>query len=137
MGDLRKSVLALAGVALASGAILAGCGSDKPEFCDRVDTLRESVSNLTDIQLDAGVLDSVRTDLAVVETEARATADAARQDFPEESSALESSVNAAVRAVDNLPSDPSTTEYAAVALAFSAVANAVTDFRDKTESECE
>jgi hypothetical protein len=137
MESLKKPLLALCPVVLVSAALVAGCGgSDQPEYCDKVDTLKDSISQLTSIDIDAGVIDTVKSDLETVESNAEAAVDAAKDDFPSESSDLEDAVNTASDSIQDLPSSPSASEIAAVALNVGAVANAAESFEETTSSAC-
>jgi hypothetical protein len=136
MIDLKKSMLAVTTTTVLATGVLVGCGSDKPAFCSDVDTLKDSISQLTSVNIEAGVLDTVRTDLETVQTNAQTVVDSARTDFPSESSALEDSVKTAEESIQDLPSSPSAAEVAAVALNVSAVANAAKSFEEATSSAC-
>jgi len=137
MNDLKKSLLALATTTVLATAVLAGCSSsDKPAFCSDVSTLRDSISQLTSVKIDAAVLDNVKTDLETVQTNAETVVDSAKTDFPSESSALEDSINTAGESIQDLPSSPSATEIAAVALNLNAVVNAAKSFEEATSSAC-
>ncbi len=133
----KKTTLTMAGL-LTGAVLLAACGAtDRPEYCDRVDTLQDSISQLTDIQIDPGIIDSVKADLNTVESDAQAAVDAAREDFPDETDALENSINEVSTSVNDLPDSPSAAQVAVVAVQVSAVVNAAQDFRDATTSACE
>jgi hypothetical protein len=136
MIDLKKSLLALTATTVLATGVLAGCSSDKPAFCDDVSTLQDSISQLTSVNIEAGVLDTVRTDLETVQTDAQTVVDSARTDFPSETSDLEDSINTAEQSIQDLPSSPSAAEIAAVALNVSAVANAAKSFEEATSSAC-
>ncbi|MEX1220225.1 MAG: hypothetical protein WEB05_07530 [Solirubrobacterales bacterium] len=137
MTDLKKSFLALTTTAVLATTVLAGCSSsDKPAFCGDVQNLKDSISQLTSINIDAGVLDTVKTDLETVQTNAQTVVDSAKTDFPSESSALEDSVETAGQSIKELPASPSTAEIAAAALNVSAVATALKTFEDSTSSAC-
>lgn len=136
MNNLKTSFLALTTTTVLASAVLVGCGSDKPAFCGDVNTLKDSISQLTSVKVEAGVLDTIRTDLETVQADAQTVVDSARTDFPSESSALEDSVSTAEKSIEDLPASPSAAEIAAVAFNVSAVANAVKDFEDATSSAC-
>jgi Asp-tRNA(Asn)/Glu-tRNA(Gln) amidotransferase C subunit len=134
----RRSLPALAVAAFASAALFAGCSGDsQPEYCDRVDELRSSVTALTDISIDADTITNVESDLQTVETNAQAVVDAAREDFPEETDSLETAVNNASDSAQELPSSPSAAEVAALAIEVAAVGSAASDLYDATNSACE
>ena len=132
----KKASLTLAGV-LTGALLLTACsGSETPEYCDRVDTLQTSIANLTNISVNAGALDDVKTNLETVETDAQAAIDAAREDFPRDTEALESSIDDVRTSINDLPSSPSASEIGVIALQVSAVVNAAESFRDATAAEC-
>jgi hypothetical protein len=137
MRTFKKS-FAFSGAALVvSFAVLTGCGgSDKPQYCSDISTLQDSVSQLSSISIEAGVLDNVKTDLETVQTDAQTAVDSAKTDFPSETSALEDSINTASTSIQDLPASPSAAEIAAVALNVSAVVNAAQDFESATSSAC-
>lgn len=136
MIELKKSLLALSTTAVLATGVLVGCSSDKPAFCGDVTTLEDSISQLTSIKVEAGVLDNIRTNLETVQANAQTVVDSARTDFPSESSDLEDAVKTAEQSIQDLPSSPSAAEIAAVALNVSAVANAAKSFDEATSSAC-
>ncbi len=138
MESTKKPLLALLSILVVSAAVIYGCGgSDQPEYCDKVSTLQDSVSQLTDIQIDAGALDKVKSDLETIQTDAEAAVDAAKDDFPSEANDLEDSIDKASSAIQDLPSSPSATEIGAVAFDVSAVVNSAKSFQDATSSACD
>jgi hypothetical protein len=133
-----KSLPTLALAALASAAIVAGCGGDsKPEYCDRVDDLRSSVSALTDISINGDTLSNVESDLQTVQSNAQAVVDAAKEDFPQETDDLETAVNNASDSVQELPSSPSAGEIAALAVEVANVGTSASALYDATSSACD
>jgi hypothetical protein len=137
MIDPKKSFLALSITTVFAAGLLAGCGSsDKPAFCGDVKNLQDSISQLTSIKIETGVLDTVRTDLEAVQANAQTVADSARTDFPSESSSLEDSIKTASQSIQDLSPSPSGTEIAAVALNVSAVATSAKSFEEATSSAC-
>jgi hypothetical protein len=134
----RKSLVAIGTAFILSAAVVAGCGgSDKPDYCDKVDTLQDSITALTSVKVEAGVLDNVRSDLETVQSDAEAAVDAARSDFPDETSNLEDSIDTASDSINDLPESPSASDIAAVALNVSAIANAAKSFEEATSSACD
>ncbi len=137
MIDLKKSSLVLGTAALLSAGVIAGCGgSDKPQYCSDLDTLKDSVSALTSVDINAGVIDTVKSDLETIQSDAETVVESAKTDFPSEANALEDSVDSAVKSVQDLPSSPSAADIAAIAANVSAVANAAKSFEETTSSAC-
>ncbi len=128
-------VMTVAAVAVAIAA--TGCGSSsKPSYCGKLSDLQSSVKELPSATTSGGV-SGLRSQLATVESDARAVVDAARSDFPSETAALSGSVaqlNASARA---LPSSPSASQLAGVAANASAVVTSVKGFASATSSKCD
>jgi len=137
MESVKKPVVALTSILLLSAALVVGCGGDsKPAYCDRVDELRDSVTALTDISIDANLLSTVETDLETVRTNAEQVVDAAREDFPQETDDLETAVNNASDSIQELPSSPSAGEIAALAIEIGSVGSSASSLIDATTSSC-
>ena len=134
---MKKSLFAFGTAVFVSAAVVVGCGDDKPQYCADVSTLEDSVTQLTEIELNAGAIDTFKTDLQTVEDNARTVQASAESDFPTESSDLENSLNKTVDAVQSLPSSPSASDLVALAADASALANSVTSFQDATSSACD
>jgi len=133
----RRPVVAalLAGGALAAAAGCGG-GSDKPGYCADRSQLESSIKDLTNIDPSQG-LSGLETKLTTIQSDANALVASARSDFPSETSAIRSSVNALADDVRALPSSPSATQVAALAADASSVVSAVGDFVDATKSACD
>jgi hypothetical protein len=120
-------VLATAAAAVA----LAGCGSSKPAYCtDRTD-LQNSVKGLTS----AGI-SGLKTQLKQVQSDASTLVSSAKSDFPNETSAITSSVNTLKNSLSALPSSPSAVQAAIVARDASSVVSSVKNFVDASNSKC-
>lgn len=131
------SVCALLAAVAVSAAIVTGCSDDKPQYCSDVSSLEDSVNQLTSIEINSEVVDTVQSDLETVRSDAEAVVASAQSDFPTETSELEDSVDRAVTAVEDLPSSPSAADVAALAADVVAVGNAATSFQDATSSACD
>jgi len=130
----RVSLALVAGVALAAAA---GCGSSsKPAYCKDRTNLENSIKNLPSAASSSG-LSGLQSQLTTIQSDATAAVDAAKTDFPSETSALKSSVDTLSSAVKALPSNPSTTQIAAVALDAANVVSAVKGFTSATKSKCD
>lgn len=128
-------VMTVAAVAVAIAA--TGCGSSsKPSYCGKLSDLQSSVKDLPSATTSGGV-SGLRSQLATVESDARAVVDAARSDFPSETAALSGSVAQLNVSVKALPSNPSASQLAGVAANASAVVTSVKGFASATSSKCD
>ena len=129
--------VSLALVALVALAAAAGCGSSsKPAYCKDRTNLENAIKNLPSTASSSG-LSGLQSQLTTIQSDATAAVDAAKTDFPSETSALKSSVDTLSSAVKALPSNPSTTQIAAVALDAANVVSAVKGFTSATKSKCD
>ena len=126
-------------VALAAAVLAgAGCGgSDKPAYCSNVSDLQSSVDTLKSVQLQSGVLSTLQTDLQAVRTNADAVVSSAKADFPNETSALQSSVSRLATAIQKLPSSPTPQQLAPLVPKIDSTVTAAQDFQSATSSACD
>lgn len=129
---VKFAVLAALAVVLMAPA--AGCGG-KPDFCEDRTTLENSVKGLPTAATSGGV-SGLETQLTQVETDAKTVIDSAKADFPNETNALNSSIEQLKTSVENLPEKPSTAQLAAIGLNASAVVNSVQAFNTATDEAC-
>jgi hypothetical protein len=131
----RTPVLALALAFVLAALLASGCGSSKPSYCSKADDLELAVQDLGEIDLSKGV-SSVTSAVSKVQTTGNAAVAAARKDFPTETGRIDSSVTTLKTAVDTLPSSPSASQIATLALDIKSVVDAVTGFVDQTKKKC-
>jgi len=131
-GWIRLPAVLVVGVAVVA---LAGCGSSKPAYCSDRNALQESVKALPGLASSAN-LSGLQTQATKIQTEATTLVDAAKSDFPSETSAIKSAVDTLSSTVKALPSSPSTQDYAQVALAAATAVSAVSNFSSATNSKC-
>jgi hypothetical protein len=118
--------------------LLAGCGSDdKPEYCSNVSDLQQSVDDLKGVQLESGALSALQTDVQNVQGNVDAVVSSAKQDFPSETSALESSVSSLSTSIEQLPASPTPQTTAAVARTVNSVVTAAQGLEGVTSSACD
>ena len=118
--------------------VAAGCGgSDKPAYCSNVSDLQQSVDDLKGVKLESGALSTLQTDLKNVQSNADAVVSSAKQDFPSETSALESSVLSLSSAVDQLPAAPTAEQLAALVPMVSSAVTAAKGLESATSSACD
>jgi|SRR5579863_2374009 len=134
---LRKPRLRILGIGMVLGLCiaLAGCGSSKPGYCTDRSNLENSVKGLTDLHLSSG-MSGLEAQLNKIKTNATNLVKSAKSDFPNETKAIESSLNTLKTTVDSLPSSPSASNIATVAVETSAFVSSVKTFIDATSSKC-
>lgn len=131
---VRAALAALLALALA-GAV--GCGGDdEPSYCSKRSTLEQAAKGLPDAAKSGGT-SGLQAQVEQVKSDANAMIDAAKSDFPSETSTLKTSVSQLETAIEGLPSDPSATQLAAIAIDATAVVNAVKDLTSATQSACD
>jgi hypothetical protein len=125
-------VAAVAAVVL---IVLAGCGSSKPAYCSDRSNLENSVKNLPSVTSSSGV-SGLKSQLGTIQNDATTLVNSAKSDFPTETTAVKSSVNALATAVKALPSSPSTAQIAALGVSAANVTSSVKSFADNSKSKC-
>jgi hypothetical protein len=131
-----RARLAAAALAAAVGAVaMAGCSSGPPAYCSDRTTLENSVKGLGHPDLSNGI-SSLKAQLQKVESDASALVASAKNDFPSQTSAITSSVDALKGAVTQLSSGLSAANLAAVATDAASVVSSVRSFMDATNSKC-
>ncbi|HKG02159.1 MAG TPA: hypothetical protein VKB03_03190 [Conexibacter sp.] len=134
----RRPFRALALVGAISALVaLTGCGGGgKPDYCADRDKLESSIKDLSNLSFSGG-LSGLQSQLRTIQSNATTLVDSARSDFPSETRAISSSVNAFASDVRTLPSSPSPSQVASLATDAGAVVTAVKDFADATSSNCD
>ena len=117
--------------AAATAISLAGCGSSKPGYCTDRTNLENSVKGLTS----AGV-SGLKSQLKQIQSDATALVSSAKNDFPDETSAISSSVSTLKNSVAALPSHPSAAQIATVTRDAGSVVNSVKSFANASSSKC-
>src|SRR3954469_993407 len=106
----RGTLLAAAVAVALVGAV--GCGgSDKPAYCSDVDSFKTAVDDLGNVNVSSGGASSVKTAIDKVESTGTAAVNSAKSDFPDETTALKSSL-AALGATAKQLADPATRKAA-------------------------
>ena len=127
-------------VVLAAAALVAAAcgGDDEPAYCSNVSDLQQSVDDLKNVQLtESGSLSTLQTDIQKVQSDADAVVSSAKEDFPNETSALKSSVSSLSTTIEELPSSPTAQQLAALAPEINGVVTAAKDLDSATNSECD
>lgn len=133
--DRGLVVAALALIAMA--LVMTACGSSsKPEYCSDVSSLEGSVEELKGVELQSGALATLEADLKNVQTDANEVVSSAKQDFPNETSAVRTSVTGLSTATQGLAAAPTPQELAVLAASVKSVASAAEELASATESAC-
>ena len=132
-------MLSIMVVLAAAALVAAGCGGDdEPAYCSNVSDLQQSVDDLKNVQLkESGSLSSLQTAIQEVQSDADAVVSSAKEDFPNETSALKSSVASLSTTIEELPSSPTAQQLAALAPEINGVVTAAKDLDSATNSECD
>lgn len=130
--SMRVSAATAAVVALVA---VAGCGSSKPAYCSARTNLTNSVKNLPTVISSNGI-SGLTSQLGKIQSNATSVVNAAKSDFPSQTSAVKTSVDTLKTAVKALPSSPSASQVAAVALDAGNVVSSVKTFVDTSKSKC-
>lgn len=131
MRRLARQAAALGAVAVL-GIGASGCGSSKPGYCADRSRLESSIK---EINVSGGV-SGIEAQLRTIQSNANALIASARSDFPTQTGALKSSIDAMAAGIKALPSNPTPAQIATLGTAASGVVTAVRDFADATKSKC-
>jgi hypothetical protein len=138
MSGARRHRLSALLAASAAAALLAGCGgSSKPGYCAKTADLKKSVQDLGSINIIQGGTDALTSALSKVESNASAVVNSAKSDFPDQTTAISSSIDALKKSAQSLASSP--TQPAVIAQIpgqVSAVVTSIQDFSNATKSKC-
>jgi hypothetical protein len=121
---------------LIAAALLVGCGSSKPSYCSSLASLKSSIKAVPTTNVVQNGTNGLKSALTKVDDDAKAVVSSAKSDFPNESSALQSSVNALAASAKALGSNPSAAAIAQSVSDAAAVSTAVQNFSSATSSKC-
>lgn len=130
-GYVTRRVI-LCGLLIGLAALIAGCGSSKPAYCKDRSALQKSVSSLTV----TGGVSALKTQLQTIEGQVKSLGSSAKSDFPTETTAVDNAVSTLERQVKALPSSPSASQLASVAVAVKDTVSSVSAFVSATKSKC-
>jgi ribosomal protein L10 len=124
--------------AVVIASLLAACGSSsKPSYCSKTSALKQSVKDLGGTNILKGGPSAVTTALQKVQSSAQAVVSSAKGDFPKETGAITSSIDALKKTAEQLAASP--TKPALIARLpgeVSAVASSIQSFTTATSSKC-
>ncbi|HEY2655462.1 MAG TPA: hypothetical protein VGI55_06715 [Solirubrobacteraceae bacterium] len=115
---------------------LAGCGgSSKPAYCSARADLQNSIKGVTSLTASSGI-SHLEAAFTKVTNDANTVVSKAKGDFPSETSAIRTSVDALTKAVNALKANPSASNIATVATAAGNTVSSVETFVHATKSKC-
>jgi len=127
----------LAALMTAAAIAIAGCGgSSKPAFCSSLTTLKTSIEALPKTDVIKNGTNALKSAADTVVKNAHAVVDSAKSDFPKETAAIKSSVDALQTTVNNLKSDASPALVAQAVGNAASVSTAVKNFSSSASSKC-
>ncbi len=120
-------------------ALVAGCGgsSSKPSYCSSVASLKSSVKALPETNVVKNGTSALTSAVTKIQTDAQSAVSSAKSDFPNETSAVKSSVDALSTTVKQLTSSPSPATIVQVPGQVKAVVTAIDGFVSATSSKCD
>lgn len=134
--DMRPT-LSLTVATLLLGALLAGCGEDKPAVCTSVNDLKTSVGDVKDVDLtSSGALADLKTSLEKVQGDLADVKSDAKSEFSSQISAVDTTYEALKTAVEAAVADPSADTLTAAVAALSAFGTDAETLVDDIQSTC-
>ena len=121
-------------VVLAAFAV-AGCGDDKPSYCTATSDLKTDVNQVAD-DATSGNFADVQADIDGVQSQAETVVDDTKADFPSETDAVDSAVNALVNAYEDLPDSPSAQDLLSLGAQAAVAVKSVDSLNDAIDSKC-
>ncbi len=132
----RRSAGLLVSLALFAGLIAACGGSSKPSYCSSVSSLESSIKALPSTNVIQNGVSALETAVSKVQSDAQTAVNAAKSDFPSETSALKSSVDTLSATAKQAASSPSPATLVQLPAQVSAVVTAAKNFQSATKSKC-
>jgi hypothetical protein len=117
--------------AAATIVALVGCSSSKPAYCTDRTNLQNSVKGLT-----SDGVSGLKSHIQQIQSDATTVVNSAKGDFPNETSAITSSVDALKTSLSALSSTSSAAQIATVTSNAASVVTSVKNFVDASNSKC-
>ena len=129
-------LLAAAGLVAATGcSSSSSTSSGPPAYCAARTNLENSIKGLTSLNASSGV-SGLKSQVTAIENNAGKLVDQAKGDFPTQTSAITSSVNALKSSVAGLSSSPSAAQIATITKDAGSVVSSVASFMTASSSKC-
>ena len=122
---------------LAVAALTAGCGSDKPAYCDKVSDFKGALDDLKDVDVKKDGVDQVVSAAKKVKSTGQAAASAVTGDLKDEAAGVKSSLGKLGATLKQLPhQDQRKAALARVPDELDAVSAAYKKLADATDPKC-
>jgi hypothetical protein len=131
-GRWTARAVCVAGLAVVA---LVGCGSSKPAYCSARADLNNSINGVSSLSPSSGI-SALEAQFKKIQTDANTVVTQAKGDFPTQTSAIKSSVDALTSAVNTLQANPSASQIATVVSTASTAVSSVKSFVDASSSKC-
>lgn len=132
-------VIAVAALLVAATTI-AGCGSGEdegsPEYCASINTLDDSVRELTDLKLEVGALGELETRLKEVKSDVEDVKEEAGDEFGAELDAMDKAVSEFGTNVQAAATKPSLETVAQIGTSIETLATATQNLRKAVQDAC-
>jgi hypothetical protein len=130
------AVAVLAAAALAAGACGSSSSGGKPSYCQARNDLQQSITDLKGVDVTAQGTDKLKAQLADVADRAKAVAASTKTDFPDQSGAVQSSVDQLKRSVDAISGAPSAQQVVELGTQLAAAGSSVKSLGEATKDAC-
>jgi FtsZ-interacting cell division protein ZipA len=134
-----RRLILIAAVAVALAA-LAGCGSSsgssKPSYCSSLTNLKQSVKDLPTTDVIKNGTNALKTSVDKVVTNAQSVVDAAKKDFPNETTAITTAADSLKTTVNQLQQSQSAALVVQAAGNVASLGSAVKNFASSASSKC-
>lgn len=132
-------VIAVAAL-LVAATTTAGCGSGgdegSPEYCASINTLEDSVRELTDLKLDVGALGELETRLKEIKSDVKDVKEEAGDEFGAELDAMDQAVSEFGTNVQAAATKPSLETVAQIGTSIETLATSAQNLRKAVEDAC-
>jgi len=128
----------LAAIMTAAAVAIAACGgSSKPSFCSSLTTLKTSVQALPTTNVIKNGTNALKSAADTVVKNAHQVVDSAKSDFPDETAAITSSVDALQTTVKDIQQGVTPALVAQAVANTASVSTAVKNFSSSASSKCD
>jgi hypothetical protein len=137
MASRLRALGPVAAVIVITATGLTACGgNDTPAVCADVQALKSSVAKVADVKLDQGALETLRTDLAAVQSDLTELKSSAASQYSGEVDAVDQDTASLRTKLQAAVDAPSAQTVSAVGAAVRALGTSLTALKDAVASTC-